>query len=51
MVVTREQQRKNIMKNVKKKNVLVELFLILENDELLPDNIDCYEIARRIIKN
>ena len=33
-----------------KKNILVELFLILEHDELLPDNIDGYEIARRIIK-
>lgn len=33
-----------------KKDVLIELFLILEHDELLPDNIDSYEIARRIIK-
>ena len=33
-----------------KKDVLAELFLILEYDELLPDNIDNYEIARRIIK-
>lgn len=33
-----------------KKDVLIELFLILEHDELLPDNIDGYEIARRIIK-
>ena len=33
-----------------KKNILVKLFLILEHDELLPDNIDAYEIARRIIK-
>ena len=33
-----------------KKDVLAELFLILEYDELLPDNIDGYEIARRIIK-
>lgn len=32
-----------------KKDVLLELFLILEHDELLPDNIDGYEIARRII--
>ncbi len=32
-----------------KKDVLIELFLILEHDELLPDNIDSYEIARRII--
>ena len=33
-----------------KKDVLAELFLVLEHDELLPDNIDGYEIARRIIK-
>ena len=33
-----------------KKDVLAELFLILEYGELLPDNIDNYEIARRIIK-
>ena len=33
-----------------KKDVLAELILILEHDELLPDNIDSYEIARRIIK-
>lgn len=33
-----------------KKDVLAELFLVLERDELLPDNIDNYEIARRIIK-
>lgn len=33
-----------------KKDVLIELFLILEHDELLPDNIDGYEIARRITK-
>ena len=33
-----------------KKDVLAELFLILEHDELLPDSIDGYEIARRIIK-
>lgn len=33
-----------------KKNILVELFLILEYDELLPNNTDSYEIARRIIK-
>ena len=31
-------------------NVLAEIFLILEYDELLPDNIDGYEIARMIIK-
>ena len=33
-----------------KKDVLAKLFLILEHDELLPDSIDGYEIARRIIK-
>ena len=33
----------------KKKDVLAELFLILEHDELLPDSIDGYEIARRIM--
>ena len=33
-----------------KKDVLVELFLILEHDELLSDSIDGYEIARKIIK-
>lgn len=33
-----------------KKDVLAELFLILEHNELLPDNVDHYEIARRIIK-
>ena len=33
-----------------KKDILEELFLILEHDELLPDSIDGYEIARRIIK-
>ena len=33
-----------------KKDVLTELFLILEHDEFLPDSIDGYEIARRIIK-
>lgn len=32
-------------------DVLAEIFLILEHDELLPDNIDGYEIARVIIKN
>ena len=31
-------------------DVLAELFLILGHDELLPDNIDGYEIARKIIK-
>lgn len=33
-----------------KKHTLAELFLILEYDELLPDNINGYEIARKIIK-
>lgn len=33
-----------------KKDVLAELFLVIEHDELLPDNVDGYEIARRIIK-
>ena len=33
-----------------KKDVLAELFLILEHDELLPDSIDGYEITGRIIK-
>ena len=33
-----------------KKDVLAEIFLILEHDELLPDNVDGYEIARMIIK-
>lgn len=33
-----------------KKDVLAELFLVLDRDELLPDSIDGYEIARRIIK-
>ena len=33
-----------------KKDVLAELFLILEHDELLPNSIDGYEIARRLIK-
>ena len=31
-------------------DVLEEIFLNLEHDELLPDNIDGYEIARMIIK-
>ena len=31
------------------KDVLAELFLVLEHDELLRGNIDGYEIARRII--
>ena len=30
---------------------LAEIFLILEHDELLPDNVDGYEIARMVIKN
>ncbi len=33
-----------------KKDVLIELFLILEHDELLPDIIDGYEITRRVIE-
>ena len=33
-----------------KKDVIAELFLVIEHDELLPDNIDGYEIARKIIK-
>lgn len=33
-----------------KKDVIAELFLILEYDKLLPDSIDGYEIARRILK-
>lgn len=33
-----------------KKDILVETFLTLEHDELLPDNVDGYEIARMIIK-
>lgn len=33
-----------------KKDVIAELFLVIEHDELLPDSIDGYEIARRIIK-
>lgn len=33
-----------------KKDVLAELFSILEHDEFLPDSIDGFEIARRIIK-
>ena len=33
-----------------KKDVLSEIFLLLEHDELLPDNIDGYEIANLIIK-
>ena len=31
-------------------DVLVELFLLMEHDELLPDNIDGYNIAMLIIK-
>lgn len=34
----------------KKKDVIAELFLTLEHDELLPDNIDGYEVSRKIIK-
>ena len=33
-----------------KKDVLIELFLVSEHDKLLPDSIDDYEIAKRIIK-
>lgn len=33
-----------------KKDVLAELFLTLEHDELLPDNIDGYEVSRKIIE-
>lgn len=33
-----------------KEDTLAELFLILGHDELLPDNIDGYEITRKIIK-
>ena len=33
-----------------KKDVLAELILILEHNKLLPNSIDGYEIARRIIK-
>lgn len=33
-----------------KKDVIAELFLVIEHDELLTNNIDGYEIARRIIK-
>lgn len=33
-----------------KKDVLAEIFLILEHDELLPDNVNSYEIARMIVK-
>lgn len=32
-------------------NVLAEIFLILEHDELLPNHVDGYEIARMIIKH
>ena len=35
---------------IEKKDILAEWFLTLEHDELLPDNIDGYEIAKRIIK-
>ena len=33
-----------------KKDVIAELFLVIEHDELLPDSIDGYEIARKILK-
>ena len=32
-------------------DLLAEIFLILEHDELLSDNVDGYEIARIVIKN
>ena len=35
---------------IEKKDIFAELFLVLEHDVLLPDGIDGYEIARRIIK-
>lgn len=31
-------------------DVLAELFLTLDHEELLPDNIDGYEVSRKIIK-
>lgn len=31
-------------------DIIAELFLTLEHDELLPDNIDGYEVSRKIIK-
>ena len=31
-------------------DLLAEIFLILEHDELLPDNVDGYEIVRMVIK-
>ena len=31
-------------------DVITELFLLMENDELLPDNIDSYNIAMIITK-
>lgn len=31
-------------------DVLAELFLTLEHDELLPDNIDGYEVSRKFIE-
>ena len=33
-----------------KKDLIAELFLVIEHDELLPDSIDGYEIARKILK-
>ena len=33
-----------------KKDVLAELFLVIEHDKLLPDNIDGYEVSRKIIE-
>lgn len=34
-----------------KKDSLIELFLLMEHDDLLPDNIDGYNIATLIIKH
>ena len=33
---------------IEKKDTLAELFLVLEHDELLPESIDGYEIARKL---
>ena len=35
---------------IEKKDILAELFLTLEHDELLADNIDGYEVSRKIIE-
>lgn len=37
-----------ILSFIEKKDVLIELFLLLEHDELSSDNIDGYEIALSI---